>query len=70
MKKPISSATDYGAQVKEATNVHLTDWFSGNTAGRSTYVVDADEAKFKTGVGEMLRALTVMFTARIQDKNK
>ena len=68
MRKPILVATDYGAQVKEASSVRLTDWFSGNAAGRSAYVVDADEAKFKAGVGEMLKALSVMFTARINDK--
>jgi hypothetical protein len=70
MKKPILLATDYGAQVKEASNVKLSDWFSGNTAGRSTYVVDADEAKFKAGVSELLKSLSVMFTARIKEKTK
>lgn len=70
MKKPILIATDYGAQVKEASSVRLTDWFNGNMAGKSTYVVDADETKFKAGVGDMLKALSVMFTARIKDKSK
>ena len=70
MKKPIYVATDYGAQVEEASSARLSDWFSGNVASRSTYVVDADEAKFKTGVGEMLGAVSRMFTARIQDKTK
>lgn len=70
MKNPIFVTTDYGAQVKEASNARMSDWFSGNVASRSTYVVDADEAKFKSGVGEMLHAVSVMFTARIQDKTK
>ena len=70
MKKPILLAADYGAQVKDAGSVRLSDWFSGNVAGKSTYVVDADEAKFKAGAGELLKSVSVMLTARIQDKAK
>ena len=70
MRKPIQVTTDFGAQVKDAGSVRLTDWFGGNMAGRSTYVVDADEGKFVSGVGGLLKGVSVMFTARIKEKGR
>ena len=68
--KPIISLVDYSTAVTESSNVRNTDWFSGSTASRSAYVVQADEAKYKAAVGDMLKAVSVMFTARIREKAK
>ncbi|MGH6630401.1 MAG: hypothetical protein ACREB3_11780, partial [Burkholderiales bacterium] len=68
--KPIISPVDYSTAVTESSNVRNTDWFSGSTASRSAYAVQADEAKYKAAVGDLLKAVSVMFTARIREKAK
>ncbi len=46
------------------------NWFTGNASSVSTYVVDADEAKYEAAMNELLGFHSQLFIAYLTEKSK
>ena len=69
-KRPLISPTDYGATVRKTGSDDRSNWFTGNASSVSTFVVDADEAKYEAAMGELLGFHSDMFIAYLKEKSK
>lgn len=69
-KRPLITGRDYGATVRKTGSDDRSNWFTGNASSVSTYVVDAEEAKYEEAMAELLGVHAQLFTAYLRGKGK